>query len=77
MLIWGGNCPVSYKNVTNKTKIELRNLTLCFANVREKTKLDIIFQVMKYELKIRWKSQRNKSNENSLTKLNNVLKMLF
>jgi hypothetical protein len=34
MLIWGGNCPMSYKNVTNKTKIKESHLM--FIYVREK-----------------------------------------
>jgi hypothetical protein len=29
MLIWGGNCPTSYKNVTNKTKIKESHLMFC------------------------------------------------
>lgn len=49
MVIWGGNCPISYKNETNKTKI--KEYTLCFADVSKKINSDIIFQVMKYEPK--------------------------
>jgi len=60
-----------------QTKLELRNHTLCFANVREKTRLDIILQVMNCEPKIKWKAKRNKSNEVLLVKLNNVLEMIL
>lgn len=36
-------------SILKQTKLELRNHTLCFANVREKTRPDIILQVMKCE----------------------------
>jgi hypothetical protein len=38
-----------------QTKLELRNHTLCFADVREKTRPDIILQLMKCEPKINGK----------------------
>ncbi len=75
MLIWGGNCLVSYKNVTNNTRIKKSHLM--FYRCEGKTRPDIILQVMKCEPKIRWKTKRNKLNEVSFAKLNNVPKIIF
>jgi len=46
-----------------------------FCKCEEKTRSYIILQVMKYEPQIKWKAKRNKSNEVSLAKLDNVFKM--
>jgi hypothetical protein len=53
MFIWGGDCLVSYKNEINKTIIKESHLMFC--KCEEKTKLDIILQVMKYEPQINGK----------------------
>jgi hypothetical protein len=73
MFIWGGDCLISYKNETNKTRIEESHPMFC--KCEEKTRSYIILQVMKYEPQIKWKAKRNKSNEVSLAKLDNVFKM--
>lgn len=52
----GWHCLISYKNETNKTRIKESDPMFC--KCEEKTKSDIILQVMKYEPQINRKPKK-------------------